>query len=57
MPPLPIKGGLGQEMAPVNVLDILITVMVSATAVILSIFAYIGWAKYRRHQLRRSMRY
>src|SRR5579862_2378955 len=35
-------------------MDISIGVMLTAAAVILSIFDYTCWTKYRRHQLRRS---
>ncbi len=37
--------------------EIVIGVMVTALVAILSIFAYVGWTKFKRHQLRRSMRY
>jgi len=37
--------------------EIVIGLMLAALAVILSLFAYVGWTKYKRYQLRRSMRY
>jgi hypothetical protein len=37
--------------------EILVVALLTALAVVLALFAYTGWTKFKRYQLRRSMRY